>query len=164
MDVSRSLVIRFSQDMAELYTDLLGLGEAKDSGALFTTAQRLVESLKRDGRYDGGPDNGSGEPTEVSERPRNGFITVVDVTEVLALSVLTHLTALDRRGLLLRPGRRRRLFGITLSLLNAVRAQRGSPGHRLNVPRAQSGSALSNAEPTGSGSSLSPAAEHAEAG
>ncbi len=132
MDVSRSLVVRFSQDMAELYTDLLGLGEATESGALFATAQRLVESLRHEDSREGGsavPGSSARFSARSCREPPGATVpTIADVAELLALSVLARLTELDRRGMLLRPGRRRRLFGITLSLLKAIRRQRALAG------------------------------------
>lgn len=140
MEVSRSLVVRFSQDMAELYTDLLGLGEAMQSGALFTTAQRLVETLKlEDTLEETNTPHAQAAPSRQTQRcvlqPQDEGrhaggpigLSVAGVAEVLALSVLARLTELDRQGMLPRPGRRRRLFGLTLSLLKAIRQQHALP-------------------------------------
>ena len=157
MDVSRSLVVRFSRDMAQLYTDLLGLGEAVDSGALFVASQRLVEAVTacddlaeapapaivaaaveddRAATIPAGdatsapstapiPANrdsaGTGGPTPESRAAalRVSAARLLTV-QVLATNVLLRLRNLDERGLIPRPGRKRRLYGLVLSILRAV--------------------------------------------
>jgi hypothetical protein len=103
---SRSLMCRFSRDMAELYTDLLGLGEAVDSGALFASAQRLVETATI---------------CVNDQADRTTIELAAQTAEILATTVLIRLRQLDDRGLILRPGRRRRLYGLSLSMLRTVR-------------------------------------------
>ncbi|TVQ40428.1 MAG: hypothetical protein EA384_03345 [Spirochaetaceae bacterium] len=111
MYVSRSLVARFSRDMAQLYTDLLGLGEAVDSGALFAASQRLVEAVT------GFRDLSDSRITDSRQQPSPAD---PETAAALATTVLIRLKAIDDRGLIPRPGRRRRLYGLALSMLRAV--------------------------------------------
>ena len=157
MHVSRSLVVRFSRDMVELYTDLLGLGEAVDSGALFVASQRLVEAVTAcddlaqapapaivavvvedspaatipagDATFAEStapiPANrepaGAGSPTPQSRAATlRASAARVFTAQVLATNVLLRLRNLDERGLIPRPGRKRRLYGLVLSILRAV--------------------------------------------
>ncbi len=106
--ISKALMSRFSRDMAELYTDLLGLGEAVESGALFVASQRLVEAAVTCREAD---------PTT----DEHALSLALQTAEILATTVLIHLSKLDDRGLIPRPGRRRRLYGLSLSMLRAIR-------------------------------------------
>ena len=106
--ISHALMSRFSRDMAELYTDLLGLGEAVESGALFVASQRLVEAAVAFREADPTTDASS-------------LALALQTAEIFATTVLIHLSRLDDRGLIPRPGRRRRLYGLSLSMLRAIR-------------------------------------------
>ncbi|TVR29696.1 MAG: hypothetical protein EA404_14275 [Spirochaetaceae bacterium] len=157
MHVSRSLVVRFSRDMVELYTDLLGLGEAVDSGALFVASQRLVEAVTacddsaeasaRDSAATvvedhrgatipaadesfasstapipaiGDPASPAGPTPQFRATALTSSATRVLTAQVLATNVLLRLRNLDERGLIPRPGRKRRLYGLVLSILRAA--------------------------------------------
>ncbi|TVR04515.1 MAG: hypothetical protein EA403_04915 [Spirochaetaceae bacterium] len=106
--ISNALMSRFSRDMAELYTDLLGLGEAVESGALFVASQRLVEAAVACREADPVTDE-------------HALSLALQTAEIFATTVLIRLSQLDDRGLIPRPGRRRRLYGLSLSMLRAIR-------------------------------------------
>ncbi len=157
MHVSRSLVVRFSRDMVELYTDLLGLGEAVESGALFVASQRLVEAVTacddlaeapagaivaavvEDDRAVpiptadetlvsstapilaiGDPSSPGSPAPQFRETALRSSAARVLTAQVLATNVLLRLRNLDERGLIPRPGRKRRLYGLVISILRAA--------------------------------------------